>query len=309
MSGSTVRLGKPNAGFHLRSLSFYLIYMGVITPVAILSPLLYFLIAPKSLIWWMVTAAPWLAGLMYTTFVRLFRRSCSVDHIVFTCPTLEAGIEYVYERTGVRAAHAGSHPGVGTHNALLSLGDDCYLEIIAPDPNQPEPDQPRPFSLDDPRTHFRFNAFAVHPNPPTSMLALVNDMVVRGLDPGPIHETSRRKPDGSMLSWQLTSLSVAAGPRPWLIDWGATPSPASSSPEGCTLVNLRCYGPQAREMDGMLHLMGLQPLALAGTQGFEPVVEFCHHEAWRFPRHENNFLIATLQTPDGLITFGESWGR
>ncbi len=30
------------------------------------------------------------------------------------------------------------------------MGPDCYLEVIAPDPGQPEPEQARPFDLDHP---------------------------------------------------------------------------------------------------------------------------------------------------------------
>ena len=66
-----------------------------------------------------------------------------IDHLVYAVPDLAAGVAEVEERFGVRARAGGRHIGLGTHN-----GARTYLEIIAPDPGQPEPSMPRPFGVD-----------------------------------------------------------------------------------------------------------------------------------------------------------------
>ena len=61
--------------------------------------------------------------------------------------TLEEGVAAVEAALGVPLAGGGKHPHMATHNRLLGLGD-LYLEVIAVDPDAPQPAWPRWFDLD-----------------------------------------------------------------------------------------------------------------------------------------------------------------
>lgn len=71
----------------------------------------------------------------------------TIDHLVVAATALGEGVAWVAERLGVAPAPGGRHADFGTHNALLGLGD-CYLEVIAIDPDAPAPARPRWFGLD-----------------------------------------------------------------------------------------------------------------------------------------------------------------
>ena len=46
-------------------------------------------------------------------------------------------MEAFHELTGVQPAVGGKHPKLGTHNALVSIGNGAYFELLCRDPEQP----------------------------------------------------------------------------------------------------------------------------------------------------------------------------
>jgi hypothetical protein len=178
-----------------------------------------------------------------------------LDHLVYATPDLDASLEDLTARVGVAPVAGGSHPGRGTRNALLRLGPSSYLEIIAIDPDQPAPAAPRAFRIDTLREP-RLVAWAAT----TENVSLAVEAAARrGIVIGAPAAGSRRRPDGVELAWRFSDPAVLAGDglAPFLIDWGQSPHPAASLPDGAVLVGLRAEHPQPDAIRTMLQQLGL----------------------------------------------------
>ena len=123
------------------------------------------------------------------------------------------------ERLGVAPGGHGVHPLMGTHNALWSLGD-CYLEVIAVDPDA-EAQRRRWFGLDDPEVRCTLDQGPrLH-----HWVARVADLdAARGSTSLPLGPAVRVTRAG--LHWDLTvrddGALVEGGRAPTLIAWPAS---------------------------------------------------------------------------------------
>lgn len=200
-----------------------------------------------------------------------------IDHLVYATPDLASGIEQVEKLLGVKAVPGGQHPGAGTRNALIRLGELTYLEIIGPDPDQQTPPLSRRFGIDDLKSS-RLVTWAAKS---TDLDALVENSKQHGVDLGQVQAGSRRRPDGVRLAWKTVSPTLNAdGILPFFIDWGTTPHPASSLPKGCTLISLRAEHPNADSVRAELSALGLN---------------------LRVDARPASALIATIHTPHGDV--------
>lgn len=181
-----------------------------------------------------------------------------IDHLVYAVPSLCDGRDAIEAATGVRPRFGGAHPGIGTHNALASLGDH-YLEVIAPDPEQPTPERPRPFGLDRLRSP-GLVTFAVRPSDGESLDELVERMSAAGYEPSPVVPMSRQTPEGGALHWRLTM--PTRFDLPFLIDWGDSPNPSVSAVTGLRLEDLSVASPEAEVVRRVHRALGLDGVAL-----------------------------------------------
>src|SRR5262245_63175436 len=141
-----------------------------------------------------------------------------VDHPVYADSDLKRGVDEIGKLLGVRATPGGQHPGRGTRNALIALGPATYLEIIAPDPDQPPPKTPRPFGIDG----LKESRLVTWAAKGVDLERLRDEAARKGARLGEVMSGSRRRPDGVLLSWRYTDPEtvLADGLVPFFIDWG-----------------------------------------------------------------------------------------
>lgn len=185
-----------------------------------------------------------------------------LDHLVWAVPDLEAAVEALQSEWGCRIYPGGRHPAWGSHNAILPLRGGSYLEIIAPHDEPPESGA-RIFGLDEIETRpgGALQAWGLRPlsrGEDDPMARLTAAALSQGLDLGDVLPGSRRTPDGTLLTWEITDpfTDRLSGIAPFLIHWGDTPQPSQLGAPEVELLELEIGHPMAIDLER--YLMGLE---------------------------------------------------
>lgn len=173
-----------------------------------------------------------------------------LDHIVVVAPSLASGAALVEQSLGVPPGLGRSHPHMGTHNLLLSLGPSVYLEVVAMDPDAPPAARPRWFGLDDVPAQSAARLAA--------WVANTDDIHAHAIPALGVVEQMEREG----LTWQMTSTADGhpplSGAAPLLIQRATNFHPASRLPDvGLRLRCLHIQHPRPGDVAAVLAHMAL----------------------------------------------------
>ena len=182
-----------------------------------------------------------------------------LDHLVISTTDLGSGVEEMSALLGVPFTKGGEHALFGTHNWLLSLGPEIYLEVIAINPDAPDPGRPRWYALDEFEGQTRLTNWAVR-----------SDDLGAALDAAPDGTGVPIAVTRGDLSWVMAVPTDGrlplGGHAPALLEWKGTAHPCQRLPDqGVRLVTLEVSHPE-------IALLGASPdprvVYVEGAPGF-----------------------------------------
>jgi hypothetical protein len=215
--------------------------------------------------------------------------------LVIAADSLEQGAAWCMATFGAQPSGGGKHAFMGTHNRVMAVSSvrfpDCYLEVIAIDPEAPAPGRPRWFGLDQSglREAVREEPRLVHAVARTpSIETLHRGLLNCALNPGQLQAAQRETPNG-LLKWRITvrddGRTECGGALPSLIEWQG-PHPCAHLPSTeLALVALELRGVPPEAFD-VLELPAVHASPVDATQ--------------RAP------LSATLESPRGTVVI-DGW--
>ena len=209
-----------------------------------------------------------------------------LDHIVVAAESLPQGVEYVRNCLGVEVPRGGAHLAMGTHNHVMQLANDAYLEIIAIDPGGKAPRQPRWFGLDEAAMRASLK------RSPRLVTWVMNTQDLRQMvntadfDIGKPTALSRDR-----LKWAFALTDdgrlLGGGMLPYCMQWLSQPHPSRAMADlGCILQGLTIHHNRPHWIAEMLDALDAGHLVqVEALEGDRPP-----------------YLAADIETPAGLVS-------
>lgn len=188
-----------------------------------------------------------------------------LDHVTLGASSLEAGAAHLREVLGVDMPPGGRHPDMSTHNRVLNVGGERFLELIATDPDAPAVARKRWFGLDDPRVAARLAA-----RPRGVGWVVRTEGLERVAAASPVGLGRITRMSRGERSWRLTvrddGMTPFDGLVPGFIEWSPGPHPSQGMQFlGPELIGIELRHPDAAELARVLDRLGV-----GGLAGVEP---------------------------------------
>ncbi|WP_319522045.1 VOC family protein [uncultured Desulfosarcina sp.] len=207
-----------------------------------------------------------------------------IDHLVIGARTLTEGVNYVKDLLGVDMPFGGVHPKMGTHNHLMRLGNDAFLEIIAVNHDIEPPERPRWFGLDDAFIRQQIE------QQPSLLTWVVNTQDIKALMSQSTFSLGKAELiSRGNLNWYFglpdDGRLLAGGMLPYAIEWQTDKHPSANMADlGCRLSGLEIYHPYPRWLQSALSSIGALDLV----------------KVHALPKNEVPYMLATINTPAGI---------
>lgn len=184
-----------------------------------------------------------------------------IDHFTVGASSLTAGVAALRAVLGAELPGGSKHAAMSTHNCVTRAGEQCFMELLAIDPDAPDPGRTRWFSMDDPATRARIA------ERPRALCWVVSTDDLDGIaaaspvDLGEIVHFSR-----GGRTWRLTVPRDGHLPEkgllPAFIEWSPGPHPSQGHQDlGIRLDAVRLTHPEPSALRGMLQKLGVDHLA------------------------------------------------
>ena len=199
----------------------------------------------------------------------------TLDHLAIAAKDLSSGVNHVQKQLSVSPPFGGEHALMNTHNHLMKLGTDEFLEVISINPAAPKPERPRWFALD----HFNDDT------PRLITWVTRTDNFDAAMDATQSLNWQALTVSRGELTWRIAVPEDGSlpfdGVFPTIIEWPMRPLPGSKMADfNCSLKKLQITHPEAHKLEAhLLPLIDDQRITI--TQG------------------ESARISALIDTPDG----------
>jgi hypothetical protein len=206
-----------------------------------------------------------------------------IDHLVVGALNLQQGVSYVKEVLGVIMPYGGMHVQMGTHNHLMQLGKDVFLEVISINPDIDPPKAPRWYGLDDP-----FIKRQIEKQPVFLTWVVNTKNINKFIQKASVSFGTPELISRGELRWHFgvpdDGRLIAGGMLPYVIEWQTDHHPASNmADEGCRLKSIEIHHPLPFWIKSVLESIDASALV----------------KVHALPKNEVPHLIANIDTSSG----------